>query len=81
MADNAITVVGNVTRDPEGRHTGFSGFTPGDQMVKVFTCNTPASGRSPRPTSRRPRPNSRSTSRHARSPAPTQSSAGPANAQ
>jgi hypothetical protein len=42
-----ISIWHNVTRDPEGPHTGFSGFTPGDQMVKVFTYDTPASGRSP----------------------------------
>ena len=42
-----VSIWHNVTRDPEGRHTGFGGFTPGDQMVKVFTYNTPASGRSP----------------------------------
>jgi hypothetical protein len=36
----------NVTRDAGGRHAGFGGFTPGDQMVKVFTYDTPATGRS-----------------------------------
>ena len=42
-----VSIWHNVTRDPEGRHTGFGGFTPGDQMVKVFTYDTPAGGRSP----------------------------------
>jgi hypothetical protein len=42
-----ISIWHNVTRDPEGRHAGFGGFTPGDQMVKVFTYDTPATGRSP----------------------------------
>ena len=42
-----VSIWHNVTRDPQGRHTGFGGFTPGDQMVKVFTYDTPASGRSP----------------------------------
>jgi hypothetical protein len=42
-----VSIWHNVTRDPEGRHAGFSGFTPGDQMVKVFTYDTPAGGRSP----------------------------------
>jgi hypothetical protein len=42
-----VSIWHNVTRDPEGRHAGFSGFTPGDQMVKVFTYDTPATGRSP----------------------------------
>jgi hypothetical protein len=37
----------HITRDPEGWHTGFGGFTPGNQMVKVFTYDTPATGRSP----------------------------------
>ena len=42
-----VSIWHNVTRDSEGRHTGFGGFTPGDQMVKVFTYDTPAEGRSP----------------------------------
>jgi hypothetical protein len=42
-----VSIWHNVTRDPEGRHAGFAGFTPGDEMVKVFTYDTPASGRSP----------------------------------
>jgi hypothetical protein len=42
-----VSIWHNVTRDPEGRHAGFGGFTPGDQMVKVFTYDTPAGGRSP----------------------------------
>jgi hypothetical protein len=32
-----VSIWHNVTRDAEGRHAGFGGFTPGDQMVKVFT--------------------------------------------
>ena len=39
-----VSIWHNVTRDPEGRHAGFGGFTPGDQMVKVFTYDTPATG-------------------------------------
>jgi hypothetical protein len=42
-----VSIWHDVTRDPEGRHTGFSGFIPGHQMVNVFTYDTPASGRSP----------------------------------
>jgi hypothetical protein len=42
-----VSIWHNVTRDAEGRRTGFGGFAPGDQMVKVFTYDTPASGRSP----------------------------------
>jgi hypothetical protein len=42
-----VSIWHNVTRDAEGRHTGFGGFAPGDHMVKVFTYDTPASGRSP----------------------------------
>ena len=37
----------NVTRDEAGRHTGPSGFSVGDQMVKVFTYTTPLNGRTP----------------------------------
>ena len=64
-----VSIWHNVTSDAEGRHTGFGGFTPDDQMVKVFTYDTPASGRSPAgiaedafaafndaPSPRRPRP-------------------------
>jgi hypothetical protein len=42
-----VSIWHNVTRDHCGRHTGYDGFTPGDQMVKVFTYDTPAHGRSP----------------------------------
>jgi hypothetical protein len=42
-----ISIWHNVTRDGAGRHTGPLGFTPGDQMVKVFTCTTQARGRTP----------------------------------
>ena len=38
----------NVTRDEAGRHTGLSGFSVGDQMVKVFTYTTPLHGRTPK---------------------------------
>jgi hypothetical protein len=27
-----VSIWHNVTRDPEGRHAGLGGFTPGDQM-------------------------------------------------
>ncbi len=37
-----VSIWHHVTRDPEGRHAGFGGFTPGDQMVTVFTYDTPA---------------------------------------
>jgi hypothetical protein len=40
-----VSIWHNVTRDPEGRHTGFGGFTPGDEMVKVFTYDLPPGGR------------------------------------
>jgi hypothetical protein len=36
-----VSICHNVTRDPEGRHAGFGGFTPGDQMVKVFAYDLP----------------------------------------
>jgi hypothetical protein len=42
-----VSIWHNVTRDAEGRHSGFGGFTADDQMVKVFTYDTPAGGRSP----------------------------------
>jgi hypothetical protein len=42
-----ISIWHNVTRDGAGRHTGPLGFTPGDQMVKVFTYTTQARGRTP----------------------------------
>ena len=42
-----VSIWHNVTCDPDGWHTGFGGFTSGDQMVKVFTYDTPAGGRSP----------------------------------
>jgi hypothetical protein len=38
-----VSIWHNVTCDPEGRRAGFGGFTPGDQMVKVFTT-TPQGG-------------------------------------
>jgi hypothetical protein len=42
-----VSIWHDVTRDPERRHSGFGGFTSGDQLVKVFTYDTPATGRSP----------------------------------
>jgi hypothetical protein len=42
-----VSICHNVTRDPEGRHAGFSGFTPGDQMAKVFTYDTLATRAQP----------------------------------
>jgi hypothetical protein len=39
-----VSIWHNVTRDAEGRHSGFGGFTPGDQMVKVFTYDLPPGG-------------------------------------
>ena len=42
-----VSIWHNVTRDPEGRHACFGGFTPGVQMVQVFTYDTRATGRSP----------------------------------
>ncbi len=41
-----VSIWHNVTRDAHGRRTGFDGFAPGDQMVKVFTYQTDATGRS-----------------------------------
>ena len=51
-----VSIWRNVTRDAEGRRSGFGGFTPGDQMVKVFTYDTPAGGRRRRGRRRRDRP-------------------------
>lgn len=42
-----VTIWHNVTRDPDGRPTGYFGFRPGDQMVRVFTYQIPADGRPP----------------------------------
>ena len=46
-ADATVTVSvwHNVTRDSAGHPTGYFGFTPGDQMVKVFTYDTRSRGR------------------------------------
>lgn len=46
-ADATVTVSvwHNVTRDSAGHPTGYFGFTPGDQMVKVFTYDTRIRGR------------------------------------
>ncbi len=42
-----VTIWHNVTHDAAGRHTGPLGFTPGDQMVKVFTYQAEPCGRPP----------------------------------
>ncbi len=42
-----VTIWHNVTHDAAGRHTGPLGFTPGDQMVKVFTYQAEPRGRTP----------------------------------
>jgi hypothetical protein len=42
-----VTIWHNVTHDDAGRHTGPLGFTPGDQMVKVFTYQAEPRGRPP----------------------------------
>ena len=42
-----VTIWHNVTHDAAGRHTGPLGFTPGDQMVKVFTYQAEPRGRPP----------------------------------
>jgi hypothetical protein len=42
-----VSIWHNVTRDPQGRHTGYTGFTPGDQMVRVFAYQTDPRGRGP----------------------------------
>ncbi len=42
-----VSVWHNVTRDSAGRPTGYFGFTPCDQMVKVFTYHTDVRGRRP----------------------------------
>jgi len=40
-----VSIWHNVTRDSEGRPTGYFGFNPGDSMVRVFTYQAPADGR------------------------------------
>jgi hypothetical protein len=42
-----VSVWHNVTRDGAGLPSGYFGFNPGDQMVKVFTYHTQARGRHP----------------------------------
>jgi hypothetical protein len=42
-----VSVWHNVTHDDAGRHTGYGGFHPGDQMVKVFIYRTQTRGRRP----------------------------------
>jgi hypothetical protein len=42
-----VTIWHNVTHDDAGRRTGPLGFTPGDQMVKVFTYQAEPRGRPP----------------------------------
>jgi hypothetical protein len=47
MSKLTISIWHNVARDAQGRHTGFlDGFTPGDEMVKVFTYEMESAGRS-----------------------------------
>ena len=43
-----VTIWHNLTCDDAGRRTGPRGFTPGDQMVKVFTYQAEPRGRSAR---------------------------------
>jgi hypothetical protein len=48
MTEITITVWHNVRTDAEGRHLAMlDGYTPGDPMVRVFTCQTQPRGRSP----------------------------------
>jgi hypothetical protein len=63
-----VSIWHNVTRDPQGRHAGFGGFTPGDQMVKVFTYDLPPGGSRDPPSPRTPSPSAT---------APPASTAGP----
>lgn len=43
-----VTVFHNVARSQDGRPTALlDGFTPGDPVVRVFTCQIPAGGQSP----------------------------------
>ena len=50
-----VTIWHNVTHDDAGRRTGPLGFTPGDQMVKVFTYQAEPRGRAPARGDRRAR--------------------------
>jgi hypothetical protein len=48
MTTITVTIFHNLARDPEGRHTAFTdGYRPGDPMVRVFTYQAEADGRSP----------------------------------
>ncbi len=48
MTSVTVTIWHNVARDQAGRHTApLDGFTPGDPMVRVFTYQATADGRSP----------------------------------
>lgn len=48
MTEITITVWHNVRTDSEGRHLAMlDGYTPGDPMVRVFTCQTQPRRRSP----------------------------------
>ena len=48
MTGITVSIWHNVARDQAGRHTApLDGFTPGDPMVRVFTYQATADGRSP----------------------------------
>jgi hypothetical protein len=48
MTGVTVSIWHNVARDQAGRHTALlDGFTPGDPMVRVFTYQATADGRSP----------------------------------
>jgi hypothetical protein len=48
MTRVTVSIWHNVARDHAGRHTApLDGFTPGDPMVRVFTYQATADGRSP----------------------------------
>jgi len=54
MTSVTVTIWHNVARDQAGRHTApLDGFTPGDPMVRVFTYQATADGRSPEAEIRR----------------------------
>ena len=48
MTSVTVSIWHNVARDRAGRHTApLDGFTPGDPMVRVFTCQATPRGRPP----------------------------------
>jgi hypothetical protein len=48
MTEITVTIWHNVRTDADGRHLAMlDGYTPGDPMVRVFTCQTQPGGRSP----------------------------------